>query len=285
MEDNALTASLKGAAEGTKELMNGSVLGTIAINLVLASSLGPIMGMINSLQLIFHLPMMSTIAPGNVMTMFAIMIPVVMFDITESMDLWADVFPDSQAEMEYDDAVLDQMKNIGYDSYNPILNLGTLFFLLLVYIARVIFHVLVAIPLWKLGILPSKVYFKMKNQLFFGHFLIVFIEGYIEFLIAARLFYQAPPGSVDNTPLSNSVAYPVLFLAVILLPGLYIWILTKPKFELNRRKTFRRRWLTLYEDLKCQDKLSLSYNLFFVFRRMVYVQIAFMLSDVPCQQI
>jgi len=40
--------------------------------------------------------MMSTIAPGNVMTMFAIMIPVVMFDITESMNLWDDVFPDSR---------------------------------------------------------------------------------------------------------------------------------------------------------------------------------------------
>jgi len=128
--------------------------------------------------------------------------------------------------MANDDSVLDQLKNIGYDSYNPILNLGTLFFLLMVYILRVILHFIIAVPLWKFKILPSALYFKMKNQLFFGHLLLLFVEGYIEFLIAARLFYQAPSNSVDNTPLMNVVAYPVLIFAVLILPGLYIMLLT-----------------------------------------------------------
>jgi len=55
---------------GTKDLIQGSVISSVAINIFLVVSLQLIMAMINSLQLIFHLPIMSVVAPGNVMTMF-----------------------------------------------------------------------------------------------------------------------------------------------------------------------------------------------------------------------
>jgi len=163
MADNLVTKSLTEGAQGSKTMMNGSVIGTFLFNIVLAGSLGPIMGMINSLQLIFHLPIMSIIAPGNVVTLFNIMIPVVMFDIMESLNLWDGVFPDSEIEMEENNDILDQMKDIGYDSFNPILNLGTLFFMICVYILRVVTFFLVIYPCWRIRVIPSKVYFVIKN--------------------------------------------------------------------------------------------------------------------------
>ena len=43
--------------------------------------------MINSLQLIVHLPLFAVSVPANVMTIEGILIPIVMFDIFEGDDL------------------------------------------------------------------------------------------------------------------------------------------------------------------------------------------------------
>jgi hypothetical protein len=58
------------------------------MNLFVAGSLSQILGMINSLQLIVHLPMMAVSVPANVMMIEGILIPIVMFDIFESDDLF-----------------------------------------------------------------------------------------------------------------------------------------------------------------------------------------------------
>ena len=44
--------------------------------------------MVRSLQLIMHLPMVQIVFPGNVMMMIGILIPVVGFDILESVFEW-----------------------------------------------------------------------------------------------------------------------------------------------------------------------------------------------------
>jgi len=123
--------------------------------------------MINSLQLIFHLPIMSIIAPANIITMFQILIPVVMFDVMESMDFFGDMFPNSEEDMmESNESVLDQMRNIGYDSYNPILNLGTLFILIAIYAASIILWAIIIVPMRKLNLLGIETSRKIKKSLF-----------------------------------------------------------------------------------------------------------------------
>ena len=99
MPDNMLTQSLTGGSAAMKDVMQGSFLISVAMNIVIAGSLSHIMGMIKSLQLVFHLPIMTTIAPANVMTMWQIIIPIVMFDILESIPLVSQYFPDSEQEM------------------------------------------------------------------------------------------------------------------------------------------------------------------------------------------
>ena len=66
---------------------------------------------------------------------------------------------------------------------------------------------------------------KLNNQVFFGQVLAIFLEGYIEFLISARLFFDAPEDSVDNTPLLRSISWGMLSICLVVVPGLYIWIM------------------------------------------------------------
>ena len=81
---------------------------------------------------------MSTVAPSNVIAMWNIMIPIVMFDLLESIPVIQELFPQSKIEMSENTSVLDQMRDIGYDSFNTILNLGSLFVAILLYLIRVI---------------------------------------------------------------------------------------------------------------------------------------------------
>ena len=90
---------------------------------------------------------MSIIPPGNVLTMFKIVVPVIMFDIMESITYFQDLWPDSEQDMLLSPNLkLTQLIDIGYDSFNPILNLGTLFVLVLLYILESILFVLIVWP-------------------------------------------------------------------------------------------------------------------------------------------
>lgn len=53
----------------------------------MAGSLGHLLSMINSLQIIVHLPLLNVTVPANVMKIEELLIPIVMFDIFESEDL------------------------------------------------------------------------------------------------------------------------------------------------------------------------------------------------------
>jgi hypothetical protein len=85
MPDNAATNALLVGSEGSKDMMKGSMVTSVFMNVLLAGSLSHLLGMIKALQLVFHLPIMSTIAPANVISMWNIMIPIVMFDLLESI--------------------------------------------------------------------------------------------------------------------------------------------------------------------------------------------------------
>ena len=54
------------------------------------------------------------------------------------------------------------MVDMGYDSFNPILNLGTLFILITMYFARILFFFLVLRPMFYKGKLKAITYRQQK---------------------------------------------------------------------------------------------------------------------------
>ena len=126
-------------------------------------------------------------------------------------------------------------------------------------------------------------FFKMKNQLFYSHILMILLEGYIEYVISFRLVQEMPETSVDNTELTLIINIVSIVISMFLMPSIFLWLLFKPEFELRKRKTFRRKWQSLYEDLRPNSKAALFFNLLFVLRRLIYVETAFSLNLLPCQ--
>jgi len=72
--------------------------------------------------------MMHVIIPGNVNMFFSILIPIVMFDIIDSEWSTELVFTfDSEGQEETAKDMSGQIMDLGYDSRNSILNLGSVF--------------------------------------------------------------------------------------------------------------------------------------------------------------
>ena len=64
----------------------------VLLRTVFASSLIHMVSLINALQFIFHLPIMSIVFPANVMSFFSIMIPLVMFDVLSDVPFFESFF-------------------------------------------------------------------------------------------------------------------------------------------------------------------------------------------------
>ena len=88
-----------------------------------------------------HLPMLWIIMPGNVTLFFQIILPIVMFDVLDGLDDTkydiSNMFKFSDCSQLDKQRYIDQMRDLGYKTSNSILNLGSLFILVMVYFIRV----------------------------------------------------------------------------------------------------------------------------------------------------
>ena len=140
------------------------------------------------------------------------------------------------------------MVDIGYDSYNPILNLGTLFVMLMIYIGRIIFFWIVIKPLLRWNKITDKTY-RQQKYLLYSYGVLIFVEGYIEFVITARLLVSAPSTSVDNNTMNWIITGIICFVCLGLMPYLYFVIWLTPENVLLLRKKFKSKWAALYHNL------------------------------------
>ena len=122
------------------------------------------------------------------------------------------------------------MKELGYKNNNAILNLGTLFVFVMLYI----FKVLCVVPvIWLYTFITGKgkgVLDWFIHKMFYSEIIIILIEGFMEFLISGYLnavdplFHTSKSGDV----VSVYVGYFSLFKTIILMPGLFIYLFTRP---------------------------------------------------------
>lgn len=149
--------------------------------------------MINTLQMILHLPIFSIVIPGNVAQMFEILIPIAMFDALADMNkpILVEIFGEQDPNTFKASRSLDQMTDLGYESYNPLINLGTIGVLLFFYLLQVMLLPFVYLFYKKTGYLKSFYIALRNNVVFFGLFVLI-LEGYMELLISAGLLYDAP---------------------------------------------------------------------------------------------
>lgn len=83
MADSSFNRNFKKAAETTQKSIKGGVIGGFLVNFIMAASLSQVLGMVNSLQLIVHLPIINVNVPACVMIVENVLIPIVTFDFID----------------------------------------------------------------------------------------------------------------------------------------------------------------------------------------------------------
>lgn len=126
------------------------------------------------------------------------------------------------------------MSDLGYKTSNSILNLGSLFILVIMYFVRVgllVFFWMVV----KFTGKGQKSYKKQVDALFFNEILLLMMEGYIEFLISGYLNYDTPScgGDASGEKISVYVSYFCLMVTLIIVPGAMIYLLFEDLDTIN----------------------------------------------------
>lgn len=95
----------------------------------------------------------------------------------------------------------------------------------------------------------------------------------MEFVIIAYLNFRVNGiRNYEGEIMGWTVCFTALIIVFIALPVSLVWfIYQKPSKTKLQNSTFKRRWGSIYENLKSNDRWQLSYYLIFVLRRSFYL--------------
>ena len=161
------------------------------------------------------------------------------------------------------------------------INLGTISFLLFQYSVK-----LLLLPILMLinKIITTNPFYKIKSRkkfinsfrksLFFGEILVIFLETYLELLIASVMNLQCVPLDQDCQVFNTIVSIMILSFALIVLPVAGAYVITKIYKTKNKnipRPKFDTRWGAFYDSYRKKSLLALTYKVWFCLRRIIFV--------------
>lgn len=211
--------------DALKVLVKGLFLISLALSYFLSGSLQFIIGMVNSLQILVHLPLLNVIMPANVVAVYQVLIPIATFDFIPSEFYDAFFTFDDAGQAGHDMQVADQAKELGYDNHNAMQNLNTIGVLVFVFHIKILIMMAVCKPLSRKTPKCAKCYDVYLNSLIFTEIILLCVEGYFELLIAGYLNFKLPLMTTNGEGWGAVMGYYCLFLALFVLPTLLIWMM------------------------------------------------------------
>jgi CDP-diglyceride synthetase len=143
------------------------------------------------------------------------------------------------------------MKDLGYDTFNSILNMGGLSIFVLVYYFRVAYFVVALIVCCVTGRYKGHVR-NLKNSLLFNSILGLGIDGFYEFLISGVLNIKEPNFEYNGEVLSILLSWTVMLICAFLLITI-LFMLCHKADHLNQEST--QNWYgAVYENIKLNSK-------------------------------
>jgi len=215
-------------------------------------------GLINTLQMILYLPLLKVGLPKNVKLFYSILLPLANLDLIPPQYSTELIFDISSDEDHPYSPVLEEM---GFETHNVILNMGSLYvYFMLLLLALSVMGVLKLFKIYFPGDMKYiKPYRKLKKIIFWGSFIILFMEGYLEIFISGYLNLLTRISYTKSDKFSYVISYTVLFVQIVILPGAFIYMLTRPNHVL-KEKEVKLRIGYLYEGLKLDSKICVCYN-------------------------
>ena len=274
-----------------KLMLNLSIAVQVFLSLFAGGGMTFIIAMIQSLQIIIHFPIFNIRFPASIMTFYEILLPFVMFDILQSFETSEKMFTNFfHPEDEKLDTIEidDQIISLGYETHNPILNLGTVGLFLIFYVFQLILMALVVTPC-KLGKvkLCKRFHKYLMRKLFFKEILMIFVQTSIEIMMSGFLSLQVPDlpkVNQDNNPTMHGIAFSFIIISVGVIPILFIWMLSRPtKYYFS--KNFFYKFGILVNGINIRYKAKVAYFFLFQMRRILYIQSYFLFQEHPIFQI
>lgn len=239
MPSNLFTKVLASSGQPFKTSADVSVVTNALISLLYGGSMSYIFGLINTLQMNLHLPMIEGVDfPQNVIFLYSILLPLASMDILPTEYSTELIFTLST---EQDKPYSDSLEELGYESHSALLNLGSLFFYLGVLVLRF------AYLLTKQKCISKKKLSQM--DLSFNLLIQFFIEGEMEILISCYLNLYSPQLRTNSDYFQYYLSFILLAIVLLVLPASFVFMLTRPKKELDFKVT-QDKYGALYQDLR-----------------------------------
>ena len=122
----------------------------------------------------------------------------------------------------------------------------------------------------------KKLYRNIKRNVFFRDIHRIFIETYIEFLIAFYFNYKYPLYTDVGDILGVIFGFICAFVTMIFIPASFWYILVcKKRTKILTKPIFFQKWGALYENVSTKTKWHVCFYLLYIIRRLIYVTIAF----------
>jgi hypothetical protein len=167
------------------------------------------------------------------------------------------------------------MADLGYQSHNSIIILGSLWLFALVYVVKVVIYVMY-VNCVKNTWLKNKLKFirGWKNQLFFCFILELMIEPYFEWCIAARMNMHHMTSTYFGDRLGNFTGYFSSFIAFTLFPAILMYVDSFPLKEYSNPK-FIAKWGVITQDSKNNTRFHSRYIMVLTSRRLLFLCICY----------
>jgi hypothetical protein len=135
LADTRFTKNYVSSSANLKRILLATLVTTFIASQFIPGSMIYLLGFLQSLQLVLHLPMFSIIIPANVAMIFEYILAVVMFDILDPSYTTELVFNfDSDSHKFMSSKIIDQVRDLGYGSFNSWLTLGSISIFLFIYL-------------------------------------------------------------------------------------------------------------------------------------------------------
>ena len=241
------------SGEGFGDFTNAAVVGNFAMNLLLSGTMTYLWGLLNSLQIVAHFPLINLMMPANAQMVFRMLVQIATFEFIPIGPL----IEESETRIGIDNteySVTDNFEDFGFDTTDPIRNLQIMFvFMLFLIIYPLLFLALRGLFCWSerckrcINNLNTKMYF--NTYLRFG------LEAALELSISAfvrPLEFKFSTGTdVFHSAFSILIMTGLVFLLIFSLDFLQV------RFSQLKDPLFERRYGDLYLglDTRYRDKV------------------------------
>jgi len=255
----------------------------IGLSLLASCSLSLLWSMLNTLQLIVHLPLFSVVHPSNALYFYILLFGVANFtpiDVSETTSKAFDFTPSEEAHTL-------NFRLLGYESKNAIENLGNNFLVLLFAIGMIMLIFALEMIINSRFCRDSKllkwILQALRKQFMFSFILRLVLETYLEICICVLINLKNLQKSTAGDRFATSTTA-ILSVIVIFLPPVLAVFCTLYRNHLYD-PLFVQRFGALFESLDPNRSISVMYFPAFTLHRLLFAWTAVFLVDSAIYQI